>query len=383
MVDYPLPPHPDYGQATLAEIMPAVANRLVGNHLITRDPFGLPDARAYVLLLVDGLGWHQLNRNLSLLDYFPYLIGDGRPISAAVPSTTAVSLSTLGTGLAPGEHGIVGYTFRPAADAGIMNALHWRPTDPVPEQFQPEPSWFEKLAGAGVQVTSVGRTLFADSGLTRAALRGAHYVDITDEASIEERTQKVMEATTGPGPAFVYLYEGDLDHVGHGNGVDSDQWRSVLQRIDADLEHLRQALPPDVCLLVTADHGMVDVPSRDHIIVEDDDRLAKDVGLIAGEGRFRQLYTTQPDAVADRWRGVLGDQAWVCTRGQGIAAGWFGPRVTDQAAERIGDVLVAMRGTGAVMTRTRPRELGLVGQHGSLSSEELQIPLLIDQGWDD
>ncbi|CEG94014.1 alkaline phosphatase family protein [Propionibacterium freudenreichii] len=382
MSGYPLPEPPSYGRATLAELLPAVAHHLAGDRLEATDPFGLPTARAYVLLLVDGLGWRQLNRHLSSLAYFPYLIGDGRPISAAVPSTTAVSLTTLGTGLPPGEHGIVGYSFRSAPGQGVLNALQWGSDDPVPEEFQPHPTWFERLNDVGVRASSVGRALFADSGLTRAGLRGAHYVAIPDHAGARERIDRVLAATSGPGPAFVYLYEGDLDHTGHGHGVDSPAWRGVLERIDADLSALRDALPADTCVLVTGDHGMVDVPARDHIIIEDDERLATGIDMIAGEGRFRQLYSAEPAAVVERWRAVLGERAWVCTREEGIAAGWFGPEVTERVRGRLGDVLVAMRAGGAVMTRTHPGELGLVGQHGSLTSEEMQVPLLIDEGWD-
>lgn len=378
-----LPAHPPYGSGTLAELMPAIAHRLTGGIDGSSDPLDLPGARAYVLLLVDGLGWRQLNRHLDELDYFPYLVGDGRAISAAVPSTTAVSLTTLGTGVPPGEHGIVGYSFRIAPDRGIFNALQWSPRGPVPEEFQPRSTWFERMAGRGVSVSTVGRGLFAQSGLTRAGLRGGHYVEISDDADAEERIAAVAEAVKGPGPAFVYLYEGDLDHTGHGQGVDSDAWRAVLRHIDADLARLREALPPDCCVVVTGDHGMVDVPAREQIIIEDDSRLARGVELMGGEGRLRQLYVDDPEAVVARWRSVLGERGWVCTREQAIAAGWFGARVRPEVIPRIGDVLVAMTGSGAVMTRKKPHELGLVGQHGSLTSEEMQVPLIIDQGWND
>lgn len=374
-----LPKAPDYGRDTLADVMSAVASRL---GVAGDDHWGLPSARGYVVFLVDGLGWHLLRRHLAQLDYFPQLLGDARPISAAVPSTTAVSLTTLGTGLPPGEHGIVGYTFRTSPHGRLLNALHWGPEDPVPELFQPRPTWFERLEQAGVAVSTVARGRFADSGLTRAGLRGGTYRAV-DEAGVEQRIEQVCQAARGPGPAFVYLYEGDLDHVGHGFGVDSPQWRELLVRIDRDLELLREALPSDVCLLVTGDHGMVDVPASSHIVFEDEPRLRSGVDLMAGEGRFRQLYTGSPEAVAGRWSGLLGERAWVCTREEADEAGWFGPDVSAAAAGRLGDVLVAMRDNWAVMTRTRPHELELVGQHGSLTEQEMLVPLLVDEGWGD
>ncbi|MFT8396300.1 alkaline phosphatase family protein [Propionibacterium sp.] len=376
-----LPCGPAYGRGTLAELMPAIASQLgvPGAH----DAFGLPRARAYVLFLVDGLGWHLLRRHLGQLGYFPQLLADARPISAPVPSTTAVSLTTLGTGCPPGEHGIVGYTFRTARHARVLNALRWGPEDPIPESFQPLGTWFEILSAAGVAVSSVARAKFQDSGLTRAGLRGGRYLPVADHAGAQERITQVSEAVGGSGPAFVYLYDGDLDHIGHARGVGSSQWRGTLQRIDEDLEKLRDAMPADVCVLVTGDHGMVDVPAEHHILVEDEPRLASGVDRMAGEGRFRQLYTDAPAKLAARWSGVLGERAWVCTREQAAEAGWFGPELSARSGERLGDVLVAMRGDWAVMTKTKPHELTLIGQHGSLTEDEMLVPLLIDEGWAD
>jgi hypothetical protein len=103
------------------------------------------------------------------------------------------------------------------------------------------------------------------------------------------------------------------------------------------------------------------------------------VSALAGEGRFRQLYVDhdQPTCVARRWADRLGDKAWVRTRDEAIDDGWFGP-VDDQLRERFGHVLVAMRDTYAVMTRQFPRELELVGMHGSLTPAEMMIPLFRD-----
>ncbi len=397
-----LPKPPPYGSGSLTDLLPAVACHLAPELTgpadgvdplglpagvdpfglpAEVDPFGLPDARAYVLLLVDGLGWRQLTRHLELLGYVSYLLADARPISAAVPSTTAVSLTSLGTGSPPGRHGVVGYTFRPAVDAPMLNALRWGTDDPVPELLQPHATWFERLADTGVQVTSIGRALFADSGLTRAGLRGGRHLAVGDHAGADERIDAVKQAISGGQRSFVYLYEGDLDHTGHGQGVDSDAWRNVLTRIDHDLELLRAALPADTCILVTGDHGMVDVPAHRQIVMEDDPQLMAGVDQLAGEGRFRQLYSAEPRAVAERWKSVLGDEAWVCTRNEALSAGWFGADVEERVLPRIGDVLVAMRGDRAVMTRQYPGEMNLVGQHGSLTDSEMLVPLLVDPEW--
>ena len=143
------------------------------------------------------------------------------------------------------------------------------------------------------------------------------------------------------------------------------------------LAQLRAALPGDVRLLVTGDHGMVNVPDDSRLVVEDEPDLLAGVTALAGEGRFRQLMTADPAAVADRWRDRLGERAWVRTRTEAIEDGWFG-QVSPRLADQFGDVLVAMANDGAVMSRALPKELTLVGMHGSLTAAELDVPLLAD-----
>ncbi|WP_316667471.1 alkaline phosphatase family protein [uncultured Propionibacterium sp.] len=378
-----VPAGPAYGSGTLAEVLPAVAQRLGAGGPCrpeAADALGIPPARAYVLMLVDGMGWNQLRSNLPSLAYIPQLLGEARPISAPVPATTACSLATLGTGCAPGLHGIVGYTFRPGASGGLLCPLDWGLSDPDPEQFQPIPTWFERLERDGVAVTTVSRDQFHRSGLTRAALRGGVFRGFGRDTPMSAKIEAIR-ASVAAGPALAYVYESDLDHAGHGRGVASRPWLDRLVGIDADIESLRRALPDDVCLLVTADHGMVDVPAGHRIVIEDTPGLGDQVEAVGGEGRLRHLYTREPQAVAARWAAVMGERAWVCTRGEAVAAGWFGPSVGADAAVRLGDVLVAAREDWAVMTRARRGEFSLIGQHGSLEPDEMRVPLVVDAGW--
>lgn len=365
---------PAYGRSTLADVFPSLAARLGLPGLV--DVVGLPSARRFVVVLVDGLGHRLLQRHLFEVPYLADLFGDAVPLTSGAPSTTATSITSLGTGVAPGVHGIAGYTFRlPGADLR-MNALTWDNGPGDVETFQASATLFEQLSDAGVFCTSVGLPRFRGSGLTRAALRGASFVGV-DDADEEARLQAIAGAATASERTAVYVYERRLDHVGHGKGTDSPAWRATLRRIDAFLEQLRDRLPDDVALLVTGDHGMVDVPGETRVVADETSGLLDGVDLLAGEARFRQLYSTTPDAVAARWADELGERAWVRTREQAASEGWFGDLRAANAA-RFGDVLVAMRGTWAMMSRDFPQEFTLVGMHGSLTRDETDVPLLAD-----
>ncbi len=365
---------PDYGRSTLLEVLPAIAAHLVPDLPGARDVFGLPQADRYVWVMVDGLGWELLNQQRARAPYLAGLLDDGWQLTSAVPSTTATSLTSLGTALSPGRHGIVGYSFRAIGE--VINALTWDDRiDPL--TFQPNQTWLELLSAHEVAVSTVSLAGFEVSGLTRAALRGTRFVGLADEHDDDVRIDQVVAASRQGERSLVYAYERRLDHAGHGSGCQSETWRETLDRIDAWLEHLRGALDPETCVLITGDHGMVDVPSDHQIILEDVPGLASGLGLVGGEGRLRQLYADRPDEVAAGWRRRLGERAVVRLRDEAIEEGWFGP-VDQVMRDRIGDVLVAMRGNWAVMTMARPGELTLVGQHGSLSPEEMCVPLLAD-----
>jgi hypothetical protein len=368
---------PAYESDSLGDLMPSIGAHL-GVPGCREDVLGLPPADRYVVVLVDGLGWNLLRRSARDVPYLASLLGDARAITSGVPSTTATSLASLGTGLVPGQHGLVGYTSRVPATGELLNALTWE-TDLTGRTYQPKPTLFERATATGVAVTTVTLQRFADTGLTEAALRGAEFSGYDDDHDMNRRTALTV-AGSGRGPrSIVYGYERALDHHGHSAGCTSAEWRRQLMRVDQRCQALRDALPDDVRLLVTADHGMLDVPNERRLVVEDEPELLAGVTVLAGEPRFRQLYVDQdrPERVADRWRSRLGANAWVRTRDEAIADGWFG-RVDDDLRERYGHVLVALRDDWAVMTRAMPRELTLVGMHGSLTADEMLVPLLID-----
>lgn len=362
---------PAYGQRSLGDVVPAVAAAL-GVDARPRTGLVLPDAPAYVVFLVDGLGHELLLRYAHAAPFLSSLIGD--PGTSGVPSTTATSLTSLGTGLTPGQHGLVGFTSRIPGTDRLINHLFWdKQVDPL--VWQPHDTEFDRLAAAGVHVTAVNKREFSGSGLTVAAHRGAEFVGAD---RVGERIAKVLDAA-GRQPSLTYMYDGDLDWTGHRYGVASTAWLQQLAIVDAGAEQLREALPSSVRLVVVADHGMVDSPQESRIELDDHPELRSGVGLVGGEARFRHLYC-RPGAVDDvvaTWRAELGPHATVLTRAEAGELGWFGS-VDNAVRLRIGDVVVACHDDVAVMSTTDfPYENRLVGLHGSLTRDEMLIPILI------
>lgn len=248
----------------------------------------------------------------------------------------------------------------------------------VPEHVQPLPTAFERAVAAGVEVTVVSNAEFADSGLTRAVLRGGRYVGIQGLGDLAASVR-----TTLADGGFCYGYHRDLDLIGHLYGPGSEAWRMQLRQVDRLVESVVEGLPGGGLLAVVADHGMVAVDPKDIVDVDQCAPLADGVKDIGGEARARHVYVAdgaEVDVLA-AWRDTLGDRAWVVSREQAIDAGWFGARIADDVRARIGDVVAAARGSAAMVRRTvEPIESALIGQHGSLTTAEQRIPLLLAYG---
>lgn len=365
---------PAYGSRSLADVLPAVAVA-VGSPLAGAvTSLELPAAQSYVIFLVDGLGSELLRRHAGVAPFLSSLLAKQAPGTAGVPSTTVTSLTSLGTALAPGAHGLVGYTSRIPGTDRLLNALQWDSSvDPL--QWQPHTTAFAQLQSDGVIATVVNKRQFLDSGLTSVAHRGASFVGAD---LVGERVAAAV-ASSSRSPSVTYVYDSDLDWTGHKFGVSSSQWVQQLATIDAHAEQLRDALAPGVRLLVVADHGMVDSPADARVDVDEEPVLRDGVALLGGEARFRHVYC-DPGAEGDvlsTWREVLGARATVLTRGEAVARGWFG--LPDEGVlPRIGDVVVACHDDVTVVaTKEFSYEAQMIGFHGSLTPAEMLIPLLV------
>jgi len=372
---------PAYGTATLADVLPGAAAALgvpLDRGDLPPDPLGLTavlaGARRVAVLLVDGLGADLVRQHADLAPTLAALAAPVGDLSAPCPSTTPVSLTTLGTGLPPGSHGVLGFVTDVPGEDRALNHVQWR-DDPDPATWQPRPTVFAQATAAGVPATVVAPYTYLGSGLSRAAYRGAAYSGTVGAGDLAALLLQALHATPR---ALVYGYFADLDLTGHVRGVDSDSWRAQLRLVDRMVEHVVAGLPGDAALLVTADHGMLDVPPGTRLDLDTQPDLSEGVRLLAGEPRARYVHAVPGAAadVLDRWRGVLGERAWVVSRDEAVASGIFGA-VDPGMAARIGDVVALARGTWALTaTEREPGPSRLTAFHGSLTATELAIPLL-------
>ncbi|MEO0495701.1 MAG: alkaline phosphatase family protein [Actinomycetota bacterium] len=355
---------PDWNDGCVTQIVPGLLEPGPEPSPLFDDD--ILDAPSIVLLVIDGLGWHQLQARAHVA---PALTGlAGRSITTVAPSTTSAALTSITTGLHPGEHGVVGY--RIAVDDEVMNVLSWRTKRGdardhiVPEDFQPT------AAFCGQRPVVVQNAPFATTGFTRAHQGGGRQQGWRTLPTLPVEIRRAVAA----GEPFVYAYYDGIDKIAHEFGF-GEHYDAELAAVDRMVADLLPMLPRGTALVVTADHGLMSCPDGELDLAPEAMALCRQV---SGEGRFRWLHAEPGhhrdvlDAAAD----AHGEHAWVLTQDQILDDGWFGPTVSDRARRRLGDVAVVARDHWSFADPADRTPSWLVARHGSLSPEEMHVPLL-------
>lgn len=346
------------------------------------DPLGLAtelqDVRQLAVLLVDGLGYHLLPeaaRSAPLIgDVLAGSAGSLRELASTFPSTTPTSLVTLGTGRLPGAHGVLGFTLNVPTTDRVLTHILWR-SDPPPRQWQPLPRLLEQAPAAGISTAVIAPAPFEGSGLTDAAYGAPRYVGRKPGRA----TAAAIAAELRAGTRLVYGYHAGVDTAAHTHGIASPQWQRAVRQAGRLISAVVDGLPDGAALLVTADHGGLDIAPENRIDIDRDPRLLEGVRVVAGEPRVRYLHV-QPgalEAVRSTWQEALGGRARVCLRDEVVEAGLFGP-MADAHRARIGDLVVICTAPIALYATAHepPETAELVGMHGALTAAETAIPLI-------
>jgi len=276
------------------------------------------------------------------------------------------------TGRTPAEHGVVGY--RLALDGEVMNVLQWtirgvdaRVLVPAPE-FQP----FESFPGSTGPVPVVTRYDYGPTGFTAAHLGHVELHRWHTPAGLVTAVGQLASA----GKPFVYAYYEGIDKIAHAQGL-GPYYDDELRATDRLVADVLDELPAGAVLVVTADHGQVEVGGSVEVLGPE---IMDGLDLISGEGRFRWLHA-RPGAerdVLDTATELYGELAWVRTKEQIIEADWLGGVPSTAVAARLGDIALVPFVPTAFLDPADTGELRLQARHGSLTSAEMMVPLL---GW--
>lgn len=344
--------------------------------------------RRLCLVLIDGMGQQLLSARRGHIPFMrPYLSQLlevlGQPLKTCVPSTTVAALTSLHTGLSPAKTGMLGYQCWDDDAGRVLNLITFEGFKRPAQSWCDYPTFFTYATKAGLQSRALVPPDFVGSTLSEITLRDADFKVSTE---LSKRASDALQAFK-QGVDYVYLYWSGLDHWGHNLGWSHPRWIQELESIDRFLSDLHSCLPGDVALVVTADHGMVNV-SVDTTVDIAKSGLASQVEAVSGEPRALHIRLREecledhpsgnrtrsaPKAsVTSKW------QEYVGKRGQVVSD--YRPVYGDiLLPERIGDFTIFAKGNYQfVDTRFHnPSVLEMVGVHGALTPQEMEIPLII------
>lgn len=347
-----------------------------------QSALGFSPVSKIALIVVDGLGTINLTDNSGHARRLVSQLSDhGFSLFSGLPSTTSSALASLTTGVSSGRHGMMGYSTRNPISGGLLNHLKPFPEGIEPEVWQPEPTIFETLAKQSIPTLAIGEERFQGTDFSRAILRGAEFAGshkLADHSALMRSFFDTHE--TG----LCYLYWPVLDRVGHARGVNSADWVNELEKLDAWVGELSDALRDDEAALMVADHGMVSVSGADRVVLEASHPLRSDIALVGGEPRCLHLYAAHeaPVGFVDRVRDWVGNRGEVLSRSDCVARNIFG-EVTDAHRLRIGDAVIFATGSWVFYDEATASSASyqMVGQHGSSSAVETTVPCIAFGAW--
>jgi hypothetical protein len=352
--------------------------------------------RRILLVVVDSFGYRLMERCQADTPALTRLIelGTCLPLTVTFPSTTTVALTAIYTGLSPAEHRVTGHTMFVRTLGAVADILRFSPRAERRRDVYTEQGWnvrelfpmrtvFEPLQEAGLQTLSLTRAQFCDSALGLLHHAGAEvigYLTLPDMLTI---ARDALRARRDPG--LICVYWDTIDMLSHRYGPTSDAVRAAVAQFFYGMEReVLSALSPeerrDTLLLLTADHGQVDCYPEEAVCLGEHPQIVDSL-LLPPAGQTRAAYLYAVPRAAEQLPGQLrelGERIEPVTSWQALASGLFGPpELAANLDTRVGDVIALARGGTQLHWIDHPRsELHHQGHHGSLTEEEMLVPLI-------
>jgi predicted AlkP superfamily pyrophosphatase or phosphodiesterase len=338
------------------------------------NSLGLPSRRSVCVILVDGLGAANLKSAAGHARFLNTIQSDSA--MCWFPATTSTSITSFATASNPWENGFLGYQVFDHANQSPMNLLSGWKDYSEGENFQEAATIAQLASSLGVGFHTVAPSAYERSGFTGATMRGSKFHGVDRIADRFSEAQKLLAQLEDK---VVYLYIPELDQLAHAKGSQSTAWLNQLEDVDSLVKNFVSSIPKSSGVILTADHGVVDVPKEHHVYL--DEFMPKSEFKYVG-GDTRSLYLYFEDGVDQQSARELleyrlGESCYISTPDDLIAAGYW-KTLSPKSENLAPDLLVLARKRVALYHRgfAKLKSLEMVGHHGSITNEELAIPLL-------
>jgi hypothetical protein len=341
-------------------------------------------AEQLVFVLADGLGMALLERHLPADAFLRRQVA--RELRAVFPSATASAVTSLATGAWPAQHAVPGWWVHLQEQALTAVSL------PFIERFSGEPLEARGLTTAVYPEQPLlpryaRRTLVLQPDQIVGSAFSRYFSGETRTQGFGSLEEGVDHALAFLGaaaePGYVYLYIPTIDHEAHHHGVGSEEVGAAIRAVNAAVERLHAGLAGGR-LVLSADHGLIDVPAEAKRHIGASDPLMDALAVPpTGEPRVPLFHTKpgQADAFRAAFEARFGDTHILLGVDEVESLGLLGPApLGARARERVGEFLALTDGPGVIVYRPGEEPAGferLVGYHGGLLPDEVRVPLVV------
>lgn len=359
------------------------------------DPFdGRRPEGPVVLLLVDGLGWLALRSSAQRVPAgtAERWVRRARPITSVFPTTTTVALTSLSTGAAPGQHGVVGHRVYLPKFGTVVEVLRMSPLGVSAAETLVGPEWTPAILSGVPSVfrrvnsgVAVSRERFERTGFTRLIYDGAAYVGYSTASDFALALVEVLSRPEPP--ALVFAYWDELDVGQHVRGPHPGLLDLEVERVGSILAFVARHLDPvrarNVSCIVTGDHGQVPMRADHQLVVDREPEILAQLARPPAGDRRATYFAARPGHLAtlrELLSARLPPGGELLDLPTAVEEGLFGPPpYHPELADRLGDLLLLLPSPGGVsytVPGSRPGGHPMRGAHGGLEAAELLVPLV-------
>jgi predicted AlkP superfamily pyrophosphatase or phosphodiesterase len=340
------------------------------------NPLKLAPKKSYLVILIDGLGTANIKAAAGHAGFLNQRLKSSQSLFSGFPATTSSSLTSLATGIANGSHAVLGHRVFDRSVKQNINFLNDLGSELDPRKYQSLETISERATREGVTVSTIGTAEYEGSGFTMATMPNAQYIAA---ASFQERFTSAKKALSVSN-SLTYLYFPELDQIAHRFGSNSRQWLEAIEELDSELAKFAKSLPSTAGVLLTADHGVIDVPMDRHIYLDEYDCF-EDLEQIGGDPRVGFLYFPEGFDLEKKQKEIaesLGSVSDIVTIDQLVDSGWLA-ELSEQAIPLAPDLVLLPKSDRVIYHRgfAKARSLLMIGQHGGMTQAEWEVPLII------
>ncbi|BAB59401.1 TVG0271512 [Thermoplasma volcanium GSS1] len=350
-----------------------------------------------VFFYLDGLGYDTFASDKFKNGIFKQIINNGyyAAITTVFPSTTAAANTTINTGLAPLEHGLLEWILYFDEARTVALTLPYRPiTQRYRRRFNSmNPSYlfkgktiFRKMKEDGVRSVSFLKANIVNGEYTKLIQDGS---DVVGYSYTTDGLLLLKNYLLNGAYDYYYFYLDNIDHIGHVYGPSSEMYALEVQTTSKMIEETFEQLPMEVrrrtLVIITSDHGHIDVDPLRTIYLNSFRKL---YDSLKSDGRYKIPPVGSPrdvflfvkndalESTIDYTKRKLASSLVMSTQ-ESFDYGLFGGgAVPDSFYRRAGNMLILPSGNDLIWYRmTGLRDSRMKGMHGGLSEREMMIPI--------